>query len=76
MTQPHLSTTVVGIVLVVVALGFYGLIVLYGAWIDEKRIDGKRQRIRKKGRHPVTDETGEVHAREGQEQNDGSRRNG
>ena len=55
MTQPHLSTTVVGIVLVVVALGFYGLIVLYGAWID-----GKRQRIRKKEKHPVTEGTGEA----------------
>lgn len=71
MTHPHMSTTVVGIVLVVVALGFYGLIVLYGAWID-----GKRQRIRKKGQHPVTESMGEVHAREDQEQNDGSRRNG
>ena len=55
MNQPHMSTTVVGIVLVVVALGFYGLIVLYGAWID-----GKRQGIRKKGGHPVTTEAGEV----------------
>lgn len=59
MTQPHLSTTVVGIVLVVVALGFYGSIVLYGA-----RIDGKRQRIRKKGKHPVTSSDGKVKARE------------
>ena len=46
MTHAHISTTVVGIVLVVVALGFYGLIVLYGAWID-----GKRQRVRNKGKH-------------------------
>jgi hypothetical protein len=45
--------------------------VLYGAWID-----GKRQSIRRKGQHPVTESTGEVHAREDQEQNDGSRRNG
>ena len=66
MTHPHMSTTVVGIVLVVVALGFYGLIVLYGAWID-----GKRQKVREKGKHPVTEETGEVHAREDAERRDG-----
>jgi hypothetical protein len=54
-----MSTTVIGIVLVVVALGFYGLIVLYGAWID-----GKRQSIRKKGKHPVTTTGGKVKARE------------
>lgn len=71
MNQPHLSTTVVGIVLVVVALGFYGLIVLYGAWIDGNRIDGKRQRVRKKGKHPVTEGTGEVHAREDEERRNG-----
>jgi hypothetical protein len=59
MMHPRMSTTVVGIVLVVVALGFYGLIVLYGAWID-----GKRQQVRDKGKHPVTEPTGEVHARE------------
>jgi hypothetical protein len=64
-----MSTTVVGIVLVVVAVGFYGLIVLYGAWID-----GKRQRVRDKGKHPVTEGSGEVHARE--DERDGSRRNG
>jgi hypothetical protein len=69
MTHPHMSTTVVGIVLVVVAVGFYGLIVLYGAWID-----GKRQRVRDKGKHPVTEGSGEVHARE--DERDGSRRNG
>jgi hypothetical protein len=55
MNQPHMSTTVVGIVLVIVALGFYGLIVLYGAWID-----GKRQKIREQGGHPVTTEVGKV----------------
>ena len=66
MTQTHMSTTVVGIVLVVVALGFYGLIVLYGAWID-----GKRQRVRNKGKHPVTEGTGEVHAREDEERRNG-----
>jgi hypothetical protein len=56
MTHPHLSTTAIGIVLTVVAVGFYGLIVLYGAWID-----GKRQKARDKGEHPVT---GRIKARE------------
>lgn len=69
MTQPHLSTTVVGIVLVVVALGFYGLIVLYGAWIDGKR-QKVRGGIRNKGKRPVTEGTGEVHAREDERRND------
>ena len=67
--HPHMSTTAVRIVLAVVALGFYGLIVLYGAWID-----GRRQRVRDKGKHPVTEGTGEVHARE--DEGNGSRRNG
>ena len=34
MTQPHMSTTAVGIVLVAVAVGFYGLVKLYGARMD------------------------------------------
>jgi hypothetical protein len=59
MMHPHWSTMVVGIVLAVVALGFYGLIVLYGAWID-----GKRQKVRHKGKHPVTTGEGRVEARE------------
>ena len=63
MNHPHLSTTVVGIVLVVVALVFYGLIVMYGAWID-----GKRQKVRKKGKHPVTTTHGEVKAREDEDE--------
>ena len=75
MTQHHMSTTVIGIVLAVVAVGFYGLTVLYGAWID-----GKRQKVRDKGKHPVTEGTGEVHAREDagevQEHRNGNRRNG
>jgi len=66
MNHPHMSTTVVGIVLVVVALGFYGSIVLYGAWID-----GRRQKVRNKGKHPVTEGTGEVHAREDEERRNG-----
>ncbi|HTV07465.1 MAG TPA: hypothetical protein VMD97_00305 [Candidatus Aquilonibacter sp.] len=73
MTPPRFSTTIVGIVLAVVALGFYGLIVLYGAWLD-----GRRQKIRDKGKHPVTEGSGEVHAREDevQEHRNGSRRDG
>ena len=53
-----MSTTAVSIVLVVVALAFYGVFVLYGAWID-----GKRQKLRDEGKHPVTTD-GEVKARE------------
>jgi hypothetical protein len=32
---------------------------LYGAWID-----GKRQRVRRQGKHPVTTTEGNVRARE------------
>ena len=46
----------------------YGGFILYGAWID-----GRRQDVRKKGLHPVTDATGEVHARE-EEKHNGSNR--
>jgi hypothetical protein len=63
MTHPHLSTTAIAIVLAVVAGLFYASFVLYGAWID-----GKRQKIRNKGRHPVTESTGEVHAAEDEKQ--------
>jgi hypothetical protein len=63
MMQHHMSTTVIGIVLAVVALGFYGLIVLYGAWID-----GKRQKVRDKGKHPVTTTEGKVEAREDEDE--------
>lgn len=63
MNHPHMSTTAVGIVLVVVAGVFYGLIVLYGAWID-----GKRQRVREKGKHPVTTTEGKVEAREDEDE--------
>ena len=78
MTHPHFSTTVVGIVLAVVALGFWRLIVLYGAWIEGKRIEGNRQTVRDKGKHPVTESTGEIHTREDefQEHRNGSRRDG
>lgn len=63
MNHPHMSTTAVGIVLVVVAGVFYGLIVLYGAWID-----GKRQRVREKDKHPVTTTEGKVEAREDEDE--------
>ena len=53
----------VGIILAVVAVLFYGAFVLYGAWID-----GKRQSVRERGQHPVTEATGEVHAREQERQ--------
>jgi hypothetical protein len=59
MQEHHLSTTVVGIVLAVVAALFFGGFVLYGAWID-----GRRQKVRDKGLHPVTQPDGEVEARE------------
>ena len=41
MNQPHLSTTAVGIVLVVVAAGFYGLVKLYGARMDEGKVKAR-----------------------------------
>ncbi|HEY4009067.1 MAG TPA: hypothetical protein VGM11_02870 [Acidobacteriaceae bacterium] len=62
MAHPHLSSTAIGIVLAAVAGLFYGVIVLYGAWID-----GKRQKVRDKGKHPVTKAAAEVHAREDEE---------
>jgi len=58
-THPHWSSTVIGIVLAVVALLFYAAVVLYGAWVD-----GRRQKIREKGKHPVTTADGRVEARE------------
>lgn len=54
-----MSYTFVAVVLTVVAAVFYGAFVLYGAWID-----GRRQAVRENGQHPVTDDTGVVHARE------------
>jgi hypothetical protein len=63
MTQPRFSTTALGIILVVVAALMYGAFVLYGARLDDQR-DGKRQKLRNKGKHPVTDSHGHVKARE------------
>lgn len=54
-----MSYTTVSIVLTVVAALCYAAFVLYGACID-----GRRQAVRDKGLHPVTDIPGEVHAQE------------
>ncbi len=58
-----MSTTLLSILLTVGAGLFYGAFVLYGAWID-----GRRQKLRDAGLHPVTDSRGEVHAREQEKQ--------
>ena len=63
-----MSYTTVAIVLAVVAAIFYGGFVLYGAWID-----GRRQAVREKGLHPVTEPNGKVHAQE-EESDHGSKR--
>jgi hypothetical protein len=68
MSHLHLGTTALSIVLTVGAILGYGAFVLYGAWID-----GRRQSVRNKGKHPVTDANGEVHARE-EENGNGSKR--
>lgn len=52
----RLSTTVVAIALTLGAAVCFGLFLLYGAWID-----GRRQDVRNRGGHPVTDEDGRVH---------------
>lgn len=54
-----MNMTWLTVLLVAVAGLFYGATVLYGAWID-----GRRQAVRDKGLHPVTDAAGTVHARE------------
>ena len=64
MTTGHISTTLLSILLTVGAGVFYGAFLLYGAWID-----GRRQTVREAGLHPVTEPTGEVHAREQENQN-------
>ena len=63
-----LSLTFVSIALVVGGAACYVAFVLYGA-----KIDGDREEVRKKGKHPVTDSDGEVHARE-EEIGDGNKR--
>ena len=66
MSHLHLGMTALTIVLTVGAVVCYGAFVLYGAWID-----GRRQNVRDKGMHPVTDSNGQVHARE-EENEDGN----
>ena len=64
-----MSYSTIAIILTLVAALFYGAFVLYGTWID-----GRRQALREKGLHPTTDETGQVHAREEEEDDNGSYR--
>ena len=63
-----LSLTWVSIFLAVGAGVCYVAFVLYGTWID-----GRRQAVREKGLHPVTEPSGEVHAQE-EENGNGSKR--
>ncbi len=63
-----MSRTVLTLVLVLAAGILSGAVVLYGAWID-----GRRQAVRDKGMHPVTDATGAVHAREERNQHGSNR---
>lgn len=51
----RLSWTVVSIALTAGAAVCFAAFVLYGAWID-----GRRQKVRDDGGHPVTDEHGDV----------------
>ena len=64
-----MNFTWVSVALVVGAVACYAAFVLYGAWID-----GRRQAVREKGLHPVTEATGEVHAQEETESGNGSKR--
>ena len=64
-----MNLTWVSVALVVGAAVCYAAFVLYGAWID-----GRRQAVREKGLHPVTEPTGEVHAREEEDKRNGSKR--
>ena len=47
------------VVITVVAIVAYGAFIFLGAWID-----GRRQAVRDKGLHPVTNSEGNVEARE------------
>lgn len=68
MRHLHLGMTALSVVLTVAGVLAYAAIVLYGAWID-----GRRQAVRDRGKHPVTEPGGEVHARE-EENGNGSNR--
>ncbi len=63
-----MSTTLLSILLTVGAAGAYGAFALYGAWID-----GRRQNVRERGLHPVTNASGAVHAREEEKQHGSNR---
>ena len=43
----------------------FGAFILYGAWID-----GRRQKVREQGKHPVTETDGAVTSREAEESSD------
>ena len=55
----HLSMNALVVALTVGAAVCFGAFVLYGAWID-----GRRQKVREQGKHPVTEPDGSVQARE------------
>lgn len=44
MAQPHLSSTAIGVVLVVVAGVFYGLTKMYGSRVDDERKHERKAR--------------------------------
>lgn len=71
--MPHLGTTGLSIVLTVAAVLAYGAVSLYGRWGEREAPEGRREAVRKKGLHPVTDRSGTVHASE-EEQDDGGER--
>jgi hypothetical protein len=58
--------TILGIVITALVIVAYAGFVLFGAWID-----GRRQAVRERGEHPVTNSAGNVEARESHERNDG-----
>lgn len=68
MAHAHLSLTALSLLLAVTGALAFGAILLYGSWID-----GRRQNLRKKGLHPVTGSTGQVHAREEEDDDVGKR---
>ena len=57
--QHKLSMNLVIFALTLGAVVCFAASVLYGAWID-----GKRQKVRDKGLHPVTTESADVEAKE------------
>lgn len=54
--------TIVGVVITVLVIVAYAGFVLLGAWID-----GRRQAVRERGKHPVTTSDGNVEAKEDHE---------